>query len=398
MLIKGFLKPLIRIKQIGKVQFWAGIIFGIISAFIFSLYFNYARESFRSLTFNLTPLILSPKEFAIYDLFFAALSVSLAFGFTVIIWLTRRKNIKKQYYRMFAIGNAWLIIFAILFLVLRMGSTLTFVLYLGFGYDKHLDFIREFGLILLLLPIYIFFFNWNYLSLMFRTERWILLSIFVYALLTFILFKTTSIDKSILNNTYYSKNEQKFEYIETELRSASKLYGISFAESTEEILKNYYSERTFKLVKDLKKAFNTDSLVSLDTIILEKIVISNLNIKGGILNKYRLIDKNINWPYATPEEINAQIKRYESKSGIELKYLLDILNEMIWIFQAPEIDWNKRYKYSENDIKRVRFKRIMKIETKDIEERLKQIVTMLRYDKQTDYYRNRLIRIYDEEN
>ena len=398
MLTKGFLKPLITIKQIGNVQFWAGIIFGIISAFIFSLYFNYARESFRSLTFNLTPLILSPKEFAIYDLFFAALSVSLAFGFTVIIWLTGRKNIKKQYYRMFAIGNAWLIIFVILFLVLRMGSTLTFVLYLGFGYDKHLDFIREFGLILVLLPVFIFFFNWNYLSLMFRAGRWILISIFVYVFLTFILFKTTSIDKSILNNTYYHKNEQKFEYIETELKSATKLYGISFAEPTEEILKNYYSERTFQLVKDLKKAFDTDSLVSLDTIILEKIVVNNLNIQGGFLNKYQSNDKNINWPYATPEEIYNQIKRYENEKGVELKYLLDILNEMIWIFKAPEINWAKKYKYSENDLKRARFKKIMQIETKDIEERLKQIVTKLRFDKQTDYYRNRLIWIYDEEN
>ena len=393
MLTKGFLKPPITIKQIGKVQFWAGILFGIISAFIFSLYFNYARESFRSLTFNLTPLILSPKEFAIYDLFFSALSVSLAFGFTVIIWLTGRKNIKKQYYRMFAIGNAWLIIFVILFLVLRMGSTLTFVLYLGFGYDKHLDFIREFGLILVLLPVFVFFFNWNYLSLMFRTGRWILISIFVYILLTFMLFKTTPIDKSILNNTYYHKNEQKLEYIETELWSANHLYGISFADSTKEILKNYYSERTFQLVKDLKKAFDTDSLVPLDTIILEKIVVNNMNIQGGFLSKYQSKDKNINWPYATPEEIYNQIRRYESKKGVELKYLLDILNKMIWIFQAPEINWAKRYKYSENDIKRARFKKIMKSETKDIEERLRQIVAKLRYGEDNEYYRNRLVKM-----
>ncbi len=382
MLTKGFLRPQISIKKIGRTQFWTGILLGVFSAFVFNILFNYARESFRFLTFIRNPLILSTKEFMIYDLFFAALSVSLAFGLTVIVWLTGRKDIKKQYYRMFAVGNIYMMIFVIIFLILRIGSTLYFVLFTGFGYDKHLDFIKEFWIILLLLPIFIFFFNWNYLRLMFRSGYWVSISVVAYILLTFILFKTTPVDKSILNNIYYSKNREKFDFIDRRLDLSTKLYGVTFTDTTREILKKQYSYKTFRLVKKLKKAFDTDSLVSLDTLILESIVIHNHNIQGAFLNKYLHKDKEMNWPFATPEQIYNQIKRYGSKSGVETKFLIDILNEMIFIFEPPDIDWNKRNKYSDYDIQTYQFKQAMRRVTKNIEKQLTDVVTRLRFDKE----------------
>ena len=382
MLTKGFLRPQISIKKIGRTQFWTGILLGVFSAFVFNILFNYARESFRFLTFIRNPLILSTKEFMIYDLFFAALSVSLAFGLTVIVWLTGRKDIKKQYYRMFAVGNIYMMIFVIIFLILRIGSTLYFVLFTGFGYDKHLDFIKEFWIILLLLPIFIFFFNWKYLRLMFRSGYWVSISVVAYILLTFILFKTTPVDKSILNNIYYSKNREKFDFIDRRLDLSTKLYGVTFTDTTREILKKQYSYKTFRLVKKLKKAFDTDSLVSLDTLILESIVIHNHNIQGAFLNKYLHKDKEMNWPFATPEQIYNQIKRYGSKSGVETKFLIDILNEMIFIFEPPDIDWNKRNKYSDYDIQTYQFKQAMRRVTKNIEKQLTDVVTRLRFDKE----------------
>ncbi len=396
MLTKGFLKPQISIEKISKTQFWIGLIFGIFSSFILNIYFNYARESFRVLTFMNEPLILSTKEFMIYDLFFAALSVSLAFGFTVIIWLTGRKDIKKQYYRIFTVGNIYMMIFVILFLLLRKGSTLYFILFTGFGYDKHLDFIKEFWIILVLLPIFILFFNWNYLRLMFRSGYWVFISIVAYILLTFILFKTTPVDKSILNNMYYSKNREKFDFIDSKLDSSTKLYKISFSDTTREILKKQYSDKTFRLVKKLKKAFDTDSLVSLDTLILESIVIHNHNIQGLFSNNYLYKDKEINWPFATPDQIYNQIKRYESKNGVETKFLIDILNEMIFIFESPDIDWSKRYKYSDYDIQTYQFKQTMRMETVNIEKQLWEVVTKLRLDIENDTYRHQLIQMSDK--
>jgi len=384
-LTKGFLKPFLTIKAIGKVQFWVGIIFWIFSAFTFSIYFNYSRELFRSLTFILTPFILSPKEFMIYDLFFASLSVSLAFGFTIILWLTGRKNIKKQYYRMFAIGNAWLIIFIVLFILLRMASVINFGVQIGAGFDNPLDLIKDFWMILVSLPIFIFFYHWNYIRLMFRTKNWILISIFGYIFLTILIFKTTSIDKSILNNTYYSKNKDFLNNTEIRFNSYSNLYGANFADSTKEILINPTSDKTFNLLKNVKNAFNTDGLVSMDTIILEMIIIPSINIQNEIIKKYGSSNKDIIWPYATPEEIYSQIKRYEDNNNKELNFLINILNNMIFIFHASDINWEKRYKYSDNDIKRHQLKRIFTTRT-TIQERLTKVVAKLRYDKDIEIY------------
>lgn len=377
MLTKGFFKPNLSIKEIGKLQFWAGIVFGIFSAFVFSIYFNQSREMFRSLTFFMRPMILSPKEFMIYDIFFASLSVSLAFGFTVIIWMTGRKKIKKQYYRMFAVGNAWLMIFVILFILLRMASVLNFGVQIGAGFEHPLDYLKDFGLILVLLPIFIFFYNWNYLRLMFLSKYWVSISVLVYILLTFIIFKTTSIDKNILNNIYYSKNRDENKYLDDDLIAYKRLYGITIDDSTKAILKSLYSDKTFNLVKKLKKAFDTDGLVSLDTLFLELTVIRNLKFQGEIQKSYLNIDKSMNWPFAKPEEIYNQIKRYEEKQWVESKLLIGILNEMTNIFRAHDIDWEKLYR---------------KI-APYIESQLKEVISKLRFDKDNKYYSHKLRRI-----
>lgn len=92
MLVKGFLKPKISIKNIGRVKFWQGIIIGILAAFILNSFLNYLRESFRLVTFMVEPYLLTEKEFRLYNLFYAAFSVSIGFGLTIIYWLKGRKS------------------------------------------------------------------------------------------------------------------------------------------------------------------------------------------------------------------------------------------------------------------------------------------------------------------
>lgn len=140
MLTKGFLKPKISIDKLGKRQFWTGVVIGFLVAFVLSYFFNYLRESLRMITFMADPYILTEKEFRLYDLFFASLATSLGFGFTIIYWLRgRNKSIKKQYLKLFAISNAWLIILVLLMLVARFGTILPMMLYSLHGYDEHLD-------------------------------------------------------------------------------------------------------------------------------------------------------------------------------------------------------------------------------------------------------------------
>ena len=388
MLKKGFIKPEISIDNLGKRQFWTGIIIGFGVSFILSYFFNYSREALRSITFMGDLFILSEKEFRLYDLFFAAFSTSLGFGFTIIYWLRgRNPNIKKRYLQTFAIANAWFITFVALMIVARFGSILPIIVYHIHGYDNHLDFLQEFWLLLILIPIYVFFAQWNTMRLIFKTKNWVLISIIFYCVTTFYLYKTTSADRKILNQKYYSQNQERFDFINKEFEMAKK-QGLFFSDSINQILQKRYAERTSNLVLALKNAFNNNKAVSLDTLILEKIVIHNLN-RHGLYFYRRFDDRDKNWSYALPEEVYCQIKKHDI-NDIETQVLFEILNEQASIFASPEIDWRKWDNYTHYEREKSIFNRNLFYSTETIQSRLIQVLNLLKSEKEYEKYHHLL--------
>ena len=388
MLKKGFLKPEISIENLGRRQFWTGIIIGVLTAFVLSYFFNYSRESLRMTTFTADLYILTEKEFRLYDLFFASFATSLGFGFTIIYWLRgRNKNIKKQYLKTFAISNAWLITFVALMLVARFGSILPLILYGLHGYDGHLDLLNDFWLMLALIPIYVFFAHWNTIRIIFRTRYWILLSIAFYTLTTFYLYKTTYADRDVLNQSYYSQNKQRFDYIDSEFDNAKKL-DIFFNDTTKHILRKKHAERTTDLVLSLKQAFQTDNIIPLDTLILEKIVIHNMN-RHGLYFYGRNQDRDENWSYALPENIYKQILKHDINSK-ETEVLFEILSEQISLFTAPEINWDEWEKYTDYEREKSYFRRNLIYSTGTIQRRLIKVVDKLKSDKQYKIHHHHL--------
>lgn len=384
MLTKGFLKPVISIDKLGRRQFWTGIIIGILIAFVLSFFFNYSRESLRMITFMADPYILTESEFRLYDLFFASFATSLGFGFAIIYWLGgRNKNIKKRYIKTFTISNAWLITFVALMLVARFGSILPIIVYGLPGYDGHLDLLNDFWLMFVLIPIYVFFAQWNTIRMIFRTRYWVLLSVVFYILTTFYLYKTTYADRDILNHSYYSQNKQRFEYIDSEFDNAKKL-GVVFSDTTKRILRKKYAERTTNLVKSLKKAFQTDNIVPLDTLILEKIVIHNMN-RHGLYFYGRHQDRDKNWSYALPENIYKQILKRDIHSK-ETELLFEILSEQISLFTAPQINWDEWEKFSDYEREKSNFRRNLLYSTETIQSRLIQVVKKLKSDKRYEKF------------
>lgn len=388
MLKKGFLKPEISIENLGRRQFWTGIIIGVLTAFVLSYFFNYSRESLRMTTFTADLYILTEKEFRLYDLFFASFATSLGFGFTIIYWLRgRNKNIKKQYLKTFAISNAWLITFVALMLVARFGSILPLILYGLHGYDGHLDLLNDFWLMLALIPIYVFFAHWNTIRIIFRTRYWILLSMAFYTLTTFYLYKTTYVDRDVLNQSYYSQNKQRFNYIDSEFDNAKKL-DIFFNDTTKHILRKKHAERTTDLVLSLKQAFQTDNIIPLDTLILEKIVIHNMN-RHGLYFYGRNQDRDENWSYALPENIYKQILKHDINSK-ETEVLFEILSEQISLFTAPEINWDEWEKYTDYEREKSYFRRNLIYSTGTIQRRLIKVVDKLKSDKQYKIHHHHL--------
>jgi hypothetical protein len=385
MLEKGFIKPNLTIEKIGKKQFWIGLLIGLFFAFIISHFFILSREALRSFTFINDPYILSHKQFRFYDLFFAALSSSLGFGITIICWLfVPNRNIKKNYLKIFTVSTSFFITILALAIVSRFGSILYLIVYNLPGYDNHLDILKDFWLILILIPIYIFFANWNSVRLIFKSINWILVSIIFLLLITTLIFKTTCIDRDILNQTYFSRNKERFEYIDNEINSAKQV-GVYITDSTKLILQKRYAERTTDLVVKLKDAFSTDRSVSIDTLILEKIAIHNLNHPQVIF--YRPIDYlEKNWSYALPEEIYYQILRHE-KNDPEMKILFEILSEQISIFATKKIDWKDLRNFSNYEREKYHNKRNILFNTQTIQSRLLQVIEELKSnDKYEDYH------------
>lgn len=97
----------------------------------------------------------------------------------------------------------------------------------------------------------------------------------------------------------------------------------------------------------LKSAFSKNKKVSLDSIILQKIVIKNFKENGSYFRR-NSID---NWPYALPEDIFKQLEFFDINSN-ESKELIEIIKEQIELVTAPEIDWQEYDKHTDTEIRK----------------------------------------------
>ncbi len=345
-----FRKEKISIQNIGKRRFWIGIISGLFSAIIISLTFNYFRELFRFFTtLSADLLILEKSELQFYNYFFASLASVLGLSITVGIWMTNNHHQRKKdrIYKQLSRANIYFTFWLILMMIARFGSVLPFILYGMPGYDNQLNLFEEYWLLFVLITIVVFFQNWFIVRLVYRSAKWIFYSFLICIAMTFVLNSTTSINQEILNNAYYKKFESDYNYIDQQINRAKIEYGIDFKESTIKILKKWRTESATEQVVNLKSIFSKNQKVSLDTIILQKIVIKNFK-ENGRYYRRNSID---NWRYALPKDILRQLELYDINSN-ESKELIEILKEQINLINTPEIDWEEYDKHTDTEIRK----------------------------------------------
>ncbi len=381
MLSKGFLKPDISIDLIGRRRFWIGIIIGFSFALLISYFINYSREALRMLSFFRDPYILSRSDFRIYDLFFASFSASFGFGITIIIWLYGRKKFsRKRYRKLYAMTYTWFIVITSFIILARFGSFVSYLLYGNWGYTKHFDILKDYKIILILIPAFIYFSQWNAVRLILKLNKWILYILAIYILLSFYLFQTTQVDRSVLNSPYYYQNKERFDYIDNETDKI-KRFGYEVTPNTKEILRKRYYEETYELVDKLKHSFSNNRVVPIDTLILEKIVIHNLNKHNH--GYYRQRDRN--WPYALPEEIYYQILKHKIDSH-ETQILFEILYEQISILEVNEVEWEQRKFFTRDERAYYYSRRSLIRSTETIQSRMIQVIDKLKSGRQYEKY------------
>ncbi|MDR2037793.1 MAG: hypothetical protein LBQ60_07715 [Bacteroidales bacterium] len=342
-----FRKEKISIQKIGKQRFWIGVIAGFFSAVLISLFSSYVREAFRVMT-GTSPdlLILEGHELNFFNFFFSVLSTVLGLSIAIWIWMSHRASGKKtnHIYQLLSQTNAFVIFWVIIMLVARVGSIISLLLFSSAGYDDHLNLYEEYRIIFILIPVVVFMQNWLSVRHVYRAGKWIFLSFLFCVLTACILRLTTTVDQEIVNKAYHGRYKSDYQYIEEVISDAGINYGIKFDTKTTETLKKWNSESSVKQVMNVKSAFSNNKQVSLDTIILQKIIIKNYKQGRYIFNKRNSME---NWYYALPTDILKQLAFFDIESD-QTKELFAVLKEQIDLVNTQVPNWEeKKYTYTE---------------------------------------------------
>jgi hypothetical protein len=347
----SFRKEKISIQHIGKQRFWIGLFAGLISAVLIAIAFNSFREALRYYSgFSSDLLILENSELRFFNYFFSVLASVMGLSVSIWIWMNNfyQKRRKDWIFKQLSKLHVQLIFFVILMMITRFGTILHWALLSIPGYDQELKLYKEYWVLFILLPLVVFLQSWFSVRLIFRAGKWILLSFVFCLLISIILVQTTTIDQKKINTLYFQRFEKDYQYIDYEIEKAKTNYGITFSKESIEILKKWNTTRSVLQVVALKNAFTKEEKVSLDTIILQKIVIRNFKNGNSIYYGRNSID---NWPYALPNDILKQLYKFEPSSNSSQE-LLEVLKEEIDLVNTTKIDYKDYKKFSETEHRR----------------------------------------------
>lgn len=330
-------KEKLSIGLFGKRKFYLGLTVGLFLTILIYLLFAYFRELLRRDTLDSDLIIPTKEEFYIYNLFFAAVSVTIGFGVTVWFWfhglfskLTPRWRI--NYISAFAMFWGM----TLLYVVSKLGTIIHWVLFAIGGYDNHLNLSKEFPLLLFLLPTVLFLNIWTPIRLSYRSGTWLFKSIGLSIVLTIVLAFSSPIDQTILNKTWEKYMTPYNEIVDSEIRRANSK-GIEFSKRAIETIRFNKKKRVIEQVTELKNRFKSDRPIPTDSVVLELILVKKTTVRFSEIRDW---DNKANlWPFALPRHIYKQLTI--SNDSVKNDYLREILIEYDSIFNDDRDNWER---------------------------------------------------------
>jgi hypothetical protein len=327
----------LSIRLLGQKRFYIGSSVGLVFAILGYLFFGSFREIPRGQTLDSDLIILTDQELVIYNLFFAAVSVTIGFGVTVWFWfnaisssqVSRRRANYISAYSMF-----WSM--TLLYVVSRTGSYMTWILFDIDGYDDHLNLSQEMPLLLFLLPTVFFLNIWTPIRLSYRCGNWFLKSLALFVTVSGILSLYSPVDQSVMNELWSKDMAPYDKIVDTELEKAHAK-GIKFSSLAIETVKFNKRERLLIQAKELKNRFKSETPIPIDSVVLELILIKKSTVR--FLNTEDWDKKTNLWPFALPRNIYRQIEM--SNDSIKNNYLKAILAEYESIFKDDWDSWEE---------------------------------------------------------
>ncbi len=170
-----------RIEKIGTVRFYSGIVVGIVwSVILYLLFQTFLKAK------TITPAMLDENwneslSFDFYTLiFFAFMALSLGFCYTSYLWMSgteKLRGINKRRIQ-YAQSNSIFIFYVVLLVALRF-----FTIYISFNYGGfNLGLQYEYGYFILIFPLFIFLYNWIWISRIYQSKKPLLISIVIFVL------------------------------------------------------------------------------------------------------------------------------------------------------------------------------------------------------------------------
>ncbi len=174
-------KPDLTIKEIGKFHFLFGILiwFGI-GFLLYVLFQNFVKVSFvLSPFFSGFENTKSIEDLSFQThLFLALVANSLAFSFTAYVWMNKVFHDNFRIRRLIRISqtNSFFIIGLMAYMLFRF-----FTILMTFNITQlHFDLIAHFGITIFSVPLFIFLYNWMFISKAFRSTVPLLISLVVW--------------------------------------------------------------------------------------------------------------------------------------------------------------------------------------------------------------------------
>ncbi len=226
---KGFLKRKYELKPTNLI---GGLLLWILSAYILYAFFQLYREAFRLFTGHLGDralLVFSPTENYIYNLFYAAIASAL--GYSIALRFTLQNSIDRLNWRTLSLArrtlnNEGFWTWSFLLWFGKLGSMLG-IWYLIFAMQYDLNFIDEFAILLILLPLVLFYSSWPTFSRLIRDNKtkWFLSVSTVFIMMSFIFaFKNFTDYKRINENILSRSIEHVFDLQKPNSQSQQRIY------------------------------------------------------------------------------------------------------------------------------------------------------------------------------
>ncbi len=323
-----FSKEKISIQIIGIERFWIGMLIGLFTAVFFAYFLNVLWETFRLFELTTSRSTEYPPEKTFIDCLFTGLFASVS-GLTlaVWIWMNGQKELSKRrsFYAKISASHSLFLFWLYIFVFFDFWK-------LAVGLSMMDSFsLSEYYLLPTLFVLVLFLQNGIWIRRSYKLGFWA-----VYALMGCLLFglflgETTRYDKTRLIDRYVNRYEKQNKYTDSILKLAKQEHQIHFDAETVRILKEFDSYRSRKQVSELRRMFRGTAKVSLENIILEKIIVHNY--KKALVDSYYISS----WHFASPNNIYKQLKFYNPEDP-EAKELMLLLKEQIDSRNFPGVD------------------------------------------------------------